>query len=123
MARTIAELIDQARRVVQDERTEFQRHSDDKIISYFNNAIADARRQRPDLFLTVSTDNLWGDWPLYTTDDITDETEFPLDLMYFSAFVEYLGGMLGIEDDEYSNDGRAAALLNRFTQKMAMKGA
>lgn len=127
MARTIAEAVLQIRQVVQDSREGSYRHDDDKIISYFNNAVADARRLRPDLFLVPSITpiqgSLWAQIPTFTADDISAGTVIPIPDMYFSPLVDYVAGTLGMEDDEFAVDGRAVALLNRFTQKLTAKGA
>lgn len=123
MAWTIADAITQARQIVQDTREASYRHSDEKLIGYFNSAVHDARKLRPDIFLTGSTASLWETIPLYSTTDLTDLTPFPLDPQYFTAVVDYIAGYIGMEDDEYSVDGRAAALVNRFAQKLVAKGA
>lgn len=123
MTWTIADAITQARQIVQDTRETSYRHSDEKLIGYFNSAIADARKLRPDLFLGTSTASLWDTIPFFEVSDITDETAFPLDAQYFTAVVDYVAGYVGMEDDEYSVDGRAAALMNRFAQKLVSKGA
>ena len=127
MARTVAETVLQIRQIVQDSRDGFYRHDDDKVISYLNNAVADARRIRPDLFLVPSptpiVGTLWAPIPTFTADDIAAGTTIPIDDMYFSALVDYVAGTLGMEDDEYAVDGRAVALLNRFSQKLMAKGA
>jgi hypothetical protein len=123
MARLINEVFTQIRFIAQDERSESYRHSDEKIMAYFNSAVEDVRRIRPDLFLASAVSSLWEPIPTFTTDDLDNDTEIPIDTMYFSALVDYIAGHLDIEDDEFANDGRAIALLNRFAQKLIAKGA
>lgn len=124
MAWTIADAVLQARQIVQDTREESYRHSDAKLIGYFNSALADTRKLRPDIFLASGeSDSLWDPIPIYTESDITNLTLFPLDQQYFTAVVDYIAGYVGMEDDEYAVDGRAAALINRFTQRLIAKGA
>ena len=120
MTWTIRDSIDLARDHVQDVREGNYRHSDEKMIRYFNSAISDARRIRPDLFLPT----LIVPPAMYTVADLADpSTEFPIDGMYFTAIAEYIAGTIGLGDDEFAVDGRAVALLNRFTQKLTSRGA
>lgn len=128
MAWTIKDAIDTARDHIQDAREGNYRHSDEKLIRYFNQAMSDARKLRPDLFLPNITEN----FNFYTVADLGDpdalpdpipSTDFPLDLMYFTPVVEYVTGLVGLGDDEFAQDGRAISLLNRFSQKLIGKGA
>lgn len=114
------DVIVQARQLVQDVRGPQFRHSDEKLVGYFNTAIADAFRLRPDLFMD-SPGSTWDDPPVFTASDMS--AQFPLDRRFFSPLVEYVAGMLDMENDEFANDGRAVALLNRFGQKLLGKGA
>lgn len=118
---TISDVITQAREILQDVipvgASNEPRHSDEKLIGYLNNALADARRLRPDLFLP----DLSLPTPFFTTAELGDP--FPIQDIYFTAVVEYIAGFTGMGDDEFAQDGRAATLLNRFTQKLTMKGA
>jgi hypothetical protein len=125
---TIKDAIDQARDHIQDTREDCERHSDAKLIRFFNSAIADARKLRPDLFLPNISDPV----DLYTVADLGDpdalptpieSTAFPLDPMYFTAVTEYVAGLVGVGDDEFAVEGRAILLLNRFSQKLISKGA
>ena len=126
MAFTVEDLINQARDIVQDTGMEFDyedpdRHTDTKMIRFLNTALADAYRLRPDLFFPGVFDR--STLPVYTVTDITNQTPFPVDVTYFSAFVDYVAGYIGLADDEFAQDGRAVALLNRFVQKLTAKGA
>ncbi len=125
MALTVKDLIYQAREVVQDLGMEYDfsdpdRHSDEKLIRYLNTALADCYRLRPDLFFPLAQDRQ----PVqFTTDDITNSTPWPLEPGYWSAFVDYVAGYVGLGDDEFAQEGRAVTLLNRFSQKLLAKGA
>jgi hypothetical protein len=126
MAFTVEDLINQARDIVQDTGMEFDyedpdRHTDTKMIRFLNTALADAYRLRPDLFFPGVFDR--STLPVYTVTDITNQTPFPVDVTYFSVFVDYVAGYIGLADDEFAQDGRAVALLNRFVQKLTAKGA
>ena len=126
MAFTVEDLINQARDIVQDTGMEFDyedpdRHTDAKMVRFLNTALADAYRIRPDLFFPGVFDR--STLPVYTVTDIVNQTPFPIDVTYFSTFVDYVAGYIGLADDEFAQDGRAVALLNRFIQKLTAKGA
>jgi len=117
MARTIDSVIQQARTVLKDARQPY-RSDDDRLLSYLNTAFEDAYRMRPDLFLPT----LIGP-PTYTDADLTASTEFPLEAQFISPFIDYVVGYVSASDDEFVNDQRALAFLNRFSQKLIAKGA
>jgi len=126
MAFTVEDLINQARDIVQDTGMEFDyddpdRHTNAKMIRFLNTALADCYRIRPDLFFPGVFDR--STLPVYTEADIAAQTPFGVDDTYFSAFVDYVAGYIGLADDEFAQDGRAVALLNRFIQKLSSKGA
>ena len=120
MAWTINDAVAQVRQIVQDTRATSYRHSTAKIIGYLNNAFNDARRLRPDLFVGSSTASTWDPVPIYTESDLSDT--FPLDPQYFTAVVQYAAGWLGLEDDEFANNGRAITLFQRFAGQLVSKG-
>lgn len=124
MAFTVKDLIYQARELVQDVGIEFDytedRHTDEKLIRYLNTALADAYRLRPDLFFPGVYDR--STLPVFTVADIAAATPLGFDDTFFSPFVDYVAGYVGLGDDEFAVDGRAVALLNRFSQKLLAKG-
>jgi len=112
---TIGELVTTARDLLQDNRDPAKapyRHIDEKLCRYLNMALMDAKRLRPDLFLPdIST----KEFAFAKTDFAVP---FPLEYMYQSPFIEYMVGMVSVEEDEYVEEGRAAALLMRFGAKL-----
>lgn len=117
MSWLISDAIAVVRDQTQDTRSAAYRNSDVKLMRYFNTAISDMRRIRPDIFLP----DLTAAVPLYTDADLADA--FPIDSMYFVALTDYIVGMIDMESDEFASDGRAMALLNRFTMKLIGQGA
>jgi hypothetical protein len=103
----ISDVIDQSRYLLQDRREPY-RHSDDELLAYFNNAVAEAYRIRPDLFLGLNYT-----LTAYTSANLTDD--FPLAPFYAPQFIVYIAGFADLSNDEYATDGRAVALLNKFT--------
>ena len=124
MALGTADLIRTVREVIQDLGMEFDfdgdRHSDAKLIRYTNMALQDAFRVRPDIFdLCGYPDEI----PSVTEADIAAEAALPIDPIYFSAIADYVAGLTALGDDEFTVDGRAVILMNRFTQRLQGRGA
>jgi hypothetical protein len=113
----IGDATDMARHLVQD-RVESYRHSDAKLVSYYNHALLEARRLRPDLFIANS-----GNVTKYTTADIAGNTAFPLDQSYLTAVAHYIAGMVMLEDDEFASDGRAMAVLQLYRSALLGGGS
>ena len=122
---TVQELVYQVRDAIQDkglseDYTDPDRHTDAEIIRCANVALADAFRLRPDLFYGSLS---LQDVPVVSVADIANSIEFPVDKTYFSAFVDHVAGTLSMSDDEFSKDGRAILLLQRFSAKLVGRGA
>ena len=105
---TIADAVDLARNLLQDQ-TEDYRHTDDKLVSYYNHALIETNRIRPDLFLQTA-----GVVTKYTSADISAETAFPIVDFYITPVADYIAGMAELEDDEFAVDGRAVVLMQVF---------
>ena len=104
---SIADVVNVARDLLQD-TLEPYRHDDTKLVRYVNFALAEAQRVRPDLFIGL-------DHTLPDIDPSDLSMEFPLHPMYAPHVAIYIAGMVELSDDEFSTDGRAVALLSRFT--------
>lgn len=113
---TLETVIGLVRHQLQDTRAPV-RHSDSKLVSYLNVGLADIRRLRPDLFLrnagTISYE--------YTSSDLAET--LPLEFSAMSPLIDHIVASVSLEDDEFVSDGRAVALMSRFTQKLVGKGA
>jgi len=103
----ISDVIDQVRFILQDRREPY-RHSDDELLAYFNNAVAEAYRIRPDLFL-----GLGYTLTAYTPANLGDN--FPLAQFLAPQFIAYIAGFAELSDDEFAVDNRAMVLMNKFT--------
>lgn len=117
MSWLISDAVASIREQLQDTRAGSYRYSDVKLLRYLNSAFSDVRRLRPDLLLPTL------DVPAFVEADLLTPTAFPIDGMYYSAIVDYVAGTVSLEEDEFSVDGRASTLLNRFTQKLISRGA
>ncbi|MFN7883698.1 MAG: hypothetical protein ACK5PF_11890 [bacterium] len=107
MARTVGQVILAARAIIQDERAPF-RVSNDSMALYVTEALSEARRLRPDLFLTTLRDPI----PLYTAVDLA--LTVPLPDMAFPQVVNYVAGRTDLREDTFSQDGRALLLMQAF---------
>ena len=105
---TVEKLITDARVLLQDTVDSPYRYADADLLSALNEAFPEAKKLRPDLFLT-------GSMPEYTT---VDGTAITVDPMYRVAFLYYVVGRAQMRDDEPSEDQRAAAFLGLFTAKL-----
>lgn len=107
MPRTYSQVIQRARRILQDEDVDNYRYSDESLADSVNDALLEVRRVRPDLFLSdsfVVTDVILADM---------DTTNIPVEDFYFQSLVYLVSGYAMLRDDEYSLDSRAVNLLNK----------
>ena len=114
MARTVKDAVDQARMLLQDTDSNFQRYSDDDLVAYLNNALAEAKRIRPDLFVPSISSASFS----FTVSDISAGTVISFDDMYFPALVDYMAAYAELRDDEAVDSGRAAGLLQLFSARL-----
>lgn len=108
---TVQQYIDECRVLLQDKNAPF-RYSDVEIITGLNIGLMEARRLRADLFLPAFV------LPEATIGALTAPIAF--DPMYRSALIYYVVGRMQLRDDEPTVDGRAAAMLTKFTQQLLM---
>ena len=117
MARTYSQVIERARRILQDEDATNYRYSDQSLLDSVNDAILEVRRVRPDLFISVSfspTDVLLGQ---------EAAALIPIEDMYFQSLVYLTTGYQMLRDDEFSLDSRAVNLLNKGTAQLLTTNA
>lgn len=107
MARTVGQVIASARGILQDSALPF-RVSDNDLAGYVSEAIGEARRVRPDLFLGT----LRAALPVYTAADVA--VNIPLPDSYFSQVVNYVAGRADLREDTFAQDGRAITLISAF---------
>lgn len=108
---TVANYVSEARVLLQDVVPTY-RYSDVELVSNLNLAIMTARRNRPDLFLSVTT------IPQFIASDIANGTLFVMDPQYRVAFLFFMVGFAQLRDEEDTQDTRAAAFIGKFTQQL-----
>lgn len=104
MARLVSEVLATARTFLQD-TTSSPRYSDADLLNYYNLAVSEARRLRPDLFYGQINN-------AYTPAVASDA--FAMHEMYFLPVVNYVTALAELRDDEFTSDGRITYLTNRF---------
>jgi hypothetical protein len=104
---TFQNVIDDARVLLND--SDKTRYSDALLLSFTNQAIAETKRIRPDLF--------FGTYSTALSTYILSDT-FPLSSEYQPYVHDYIIGRSNSIDDEYTLDGRATAFLQRFKSGM-----
>ncbi len=131
MAKTYQNAIDEARVILKDTSTT-NRYTDEILLSILNRALQELGRLRPDAF-TDRFDDDSGDIivpEVRATDDeedsdseeldvsedsvvaLTDELDIPM--MFYMPIVQFIAGWAEVIDDEFTTDGRAGMLIDRF---------
>lgn len=108
---TVQDYLDRSRVLLQDTVVPY-RYSDEELVGNLNEAMMLARMKRPDLFLT----SLRSDVTEYSTASLA--TSVVMDQQYKLAFVLYMVGFAQLRDEEGTQDQRALALTDKFTQQL-----
>jgi hypothetical protein len=118
-ARTLDDVVREARYILQDTDTNNYRYPQSRLIDAYNIALAEAWRLRPDLFITQYAA---GVPTVSNTVTPLTSVAFPIDEMVFALFCDYVAGRAELADDEFSVDGRAFGLIANFKQALAGGG-
>jgi len=118
MAKTYQNLVSEARELLQDTDAVDPRYSDATLLNILNRALQDISRIRPDLMYSLFTDNLLNAPEIVESGagvgQVNWTDNFGLEMQYYPTLLNYLVGVAEITDDEYTEDGRAALLLQNF---------
>lgn len=106
---TVQDYNTEARRLLQDNVAPY-RYADATITTALNQAIQEARRLRPDLFLASPS-------ALPNMVLLTDDMSW-LDVQYRAAFLLYAVGHCEAFDAEPAQDARASAFLQGFVARL-----
>lgn len=113
MARTIGDVLNEARTLLQDKAGSEKRYTDTELLEAFNGFMVEVRAKRPDLFLVIGLRN---PTPYYTTSQLT--VNFPLDFAVYDAFVYYVVGRCEAREDTFSEDSRAVTFMNKAVSQL-----
>lgn len=120
MAKTIADVVTEARQMLQDAREPF-RHTQVYLVSLMNTAFLEVYRERPDAYMGCCGDDI--EVPSYTEGDLTANPvpPFPIDeRLFFQAVVYHIVANAQLQDDEFAVDGRAVTLIQTFRTMLGM---
>lgn len=104
---TLQDLISQAQRIAKD--VGGRRYPADVCLPMVNLVIKEAKRVRPDLFFG-KFGTPYADLALTAT--------FPLPPEYEPGAIKAIVSWIDVGDDEYSNDGRAAAFMKMWQEAL-----
>ena len=118
MAKTYQDIITESRVLLQDTDDTDPRYSDATLMAMLNRGIQALVRIRPDAAYDLYSANALNTPEVVasgaTGNEVNLADTFTLDMQFFNALVHYTVGMAEIVDDEYTEDGRAAMLLQQF---------
>ena len=106
----VADYVKEARTLLQDSVAPY-RYSDPELIAELNLAIFEARRVRPDLFLSYRGKN---PYPTFTA--LTDAV--PFEDVYRVALTYYMVGKATLRDEEDTDDKRGLGMVQKFTAQL-----
>lgn len=109
---TVTDYVNAARVLLQDVESDAYRYSDAELVTALSLALLEARRLRPDLFLTADPQS-------FTTNDTTAVN---VDLQYRTAILWYVCGYAQLRDDENTQDARASGFLTKFASTLTALG-
>jgi hypothetical protein len=105
---TFQQIIDEARVILNDQVIDSNtvtRYTEAQLLGYIRQAVIEARRVRPDLFMS----NLTAAFPPFA---VTDTVPVPEE--YHLCLSDYAAHRAELRDDEFAVDGRASTLFQKF---------
>lgn len=108
---TVQDYVSAARTLLQDVNAE--RYDDSDFVDALNFGLLEARRLRADLFIGVTT---VPSFTVSNTDAVTIDQQYRTPLLYFVA------AHVQMQDEEDTQDSRAAMFLQKFTTSMLSPG-
>lgn len=118
MARTYANLISEVRNFTQDNLAPY-RNEDSFYIEILNRGLNEIGRMRPDALYDLFDANALNVPEVIAsgtpgTNQVLTTEEFQLDMQFYSPLFSFMVGMAEVQDDEFTDEGRAAMLLTQF---------
>jgi bifunctional DNase/RNase len=108
MSRTVLDVSTRVRSILKD-GVDPNRYSDADILNAINDALIEARRVRPDLFLKKNFIV-----PVLTA----DADKLPIEDTFFNSIVYFAAAYMMFRDDEFSVDSRASQLMSKATGQL-----
>ena len=114
MAKTLQDIIDDARVYIQDVDTPY-RNDDAEMLSYLNSGIYEIYRIRPDYFTAYFDAGI----PQFDESQLSED--YPIDQQTAIALTYFIAGNEEAKNDEDVLEGRASGFINLF--KASLMGA
>lgn len=114
MAKTYADVITEARELLQDSREPY-RYDPQILLNILNRGLQAIARLRPDAYWdTFTAESIVV--PEIAEGDLGDP--FALDMMFYTPLVSFVVAWAEVVDDEFTVDGRAAQLFANFKTEL-----
>lgn len=118
MAKSYQDVVTESRVLLQDTDSADYRYSDTDLLAIYNRALQALARVRPDACYDLYSANSLNVPELVEESPGGDQTiwtaDFGLEMQFFNPLISYVVGIAELVDDEYTEDGRAAMLLQAF---------
>lgn len=115
--KTYQDLITEAREFAQDSLAPF-RNEDSFYLNHLNRGLQELGRMRPDAFYDLFDANSLNVPEVVDADPTGDEvlwtTVFQVEGQFYAPLLAYVQGVAEVQDDEFTLEGRAMALMQQF---------
>jgi hypothetical protein len=122
VAKTYQDVVTEARVLLQDTDSASYRYENSTLLAIYNRALQVLCRTRPDAAYDLFSGNALNVPELVESGAGAGQTDwtdtFGLEMQFFTPLVHYVVGLAELTDDEYTEDGRAVALLTIFKQSL-----
>jgi hypothetical protein len=120
MAKTVEQILTDARYILQDEVIPY-RNSVRDLLTALNGGLYELKRIRPDAWL--SNLGVGVELPQYTDDPLDLAMVIPINPMFYQGLIYFVAGYAELKDDEYTVNSRAALLLKAFGDNNTQPGS
>jgi hypothetical protein len=122
VAKTYQDVVTEARVLLQDTDDDSYRNPNATLLAIYNRALQALARVRPDACYDLYSANSLNVPELVESGAGAGQTDwtdnFGLEMQFFNPLVSYIVGVAETIDDEYSEDGRAALMLQMFSNEI-----
>ena len=116
---SVQNVLSEVREVLQDLDPNNVRYPTNQLVEYINDAVFQARRLRPDIFVYQYGQQIGLLPTTLTPDSAYAAVPFPLPDIYFLAVVNFVTGRAEIRDDEFALDSRAYTFMQSYQAVLA----
>jgi hypothetical protein len=120
MAKTVEQILSNARYILQDEVIPYRNSVDDLLVA-LNSGLYELKRLRPDAWLSYL--GVGEELPQYADVPLDLAMVIPINPMFYQSLIYFISGYAELKDDEYTVDSRAALLLRAFGNNNTQPGS